>query len=218
MIFNDINKNLAYMKTTLNKILDRIADVFSVFDFSFIISGMAAFIMIYTFLSFSYREALLLIDSNNSWIFIIFIIYILGLIMFALGRYIRQEVFGQKKSKYQLFKKYGFSSESDEEIDILFSQYWNNLRSDSNEKSYDYYNRLWVMTAVYEGLAGSAILAFILIILCFCTIVNSCGWLPGILLMIGIFLLICLLVSILFREAKKNAETIIIDLIVRNRH
>lgn len=73
------------MKTTLNKILDRIADVFSVFDFSFIISGMAAFIMIYTFLSFSYREALLLIDSNNSWIFIIFIIYILGLIMFALG-------------------------------------------------------------------------------------------------------------------------------------
>lgn len=218
MIFNDINKNLAYMKTTLNKILDRIADVFSVFDFSFIISGMAAFIMIYTFLSFSYREALLLIDSNNSWIFTIFIIYILGLIMFALGRYIRQEVFGQKKSKYQLFKKYGFSSESDEEIDILFSQYWNNLRSDSNEKSYDYYNRLWVMTAVYEGLAGSVILAFILIILCFCTIVNSCGWLPGILLMIGIFLLICLLVSILFREAKKNAETIIIDLIVRNRH
>ena len=218
MIFNDINQNFAYMKTTLNKILDRIADVFSVFDFSFIISGMAAFIMIYTFLSFSYREALLLIDSNNSWIFIIFIIYILGLIMFALGRYIRQEVFGQKKSKYQLFKKYGFSFESDEEIDILFSQYWNNLRSDSNEKSYDYYNRLWVMTAVYEGLAGSVILAFILIILCFCTIVNSCGWLPGILLMIGIFLLICLLVSILFREAKKNAETIIIDLIARNRH
>lgn len=74
------------------------------------------------------------------------------------------------------------------------------------------------MSAVYEGLAGSVILAFILIILCFCTIVNSCGWLPGILLMIGIFLLICLLVSILFREAKKNAETIIIDLIVRNRH
>lgn len=218
MIFNDINQNFAYMKTTLNKILDRIADVFSVFDFSFIISGMAAFIMIYTFLSFSYREALLLIDSNNSWIFIIFIIYILGLIMFALGRYIRQEVFGQKKSKYQLFKKNGFSSESDEEIDILFSQYWNNLRSDSNEKSYDYYNRLWVMTAVYEGLAGSVILAFILIILCFCTIVNSCGWLPGILLMIGIFLLICLLVYILFREAKKNAETIIIDLIARNRH
>lgn len=218
MIFNDINQNFVYMKTTLNKILDRIADVFSVFDFSFIISGMAAFIMIYTFLSFSYRETLLLIDSNNSWIFIIFIIYILGLIMFALGRYIRQEVFGQTKSKYQLFKKYGFSSESDEEIDILFSQYWNNLRSDSNEKSYDYYNRLWVMTAVYEGLAGSVILAFILIILCFCTIVNSCGWLPGILLMIGIFLLICLLVSILFREAKKNAETIIIDLIARNRH
>ena len=206
------------MKTTLNKILDRIADVFSVFDFSFIISGMAAFIMIYTFLSFTYREALLLIDNNNSWIFIIFVIYILGLIMFALGRYIRQEVFGQKKSKYQLFKKYGFISESNKEIDALFSQYWNNLRNDNSVRTYDYYNRLWVMTAVYEGLAGSVILAFILIILCFCTIVNSCGWLPGILLMIGIFLLICLLVSILFREAKKNAETIIIDLIVRNRH
>lgn len=202
------------MKTTLNKIMDRIADVFSVFDFSFIISGMAAFIMIYTFLSFTYREALLLIDNNNSWIFIIFVIYILGLIMFALGRYIRQEVFRQKKSKYQLFKKYGFISESNKEIDALFSQYWNNLRNDNSVRTYDYYNRLWVMTAVYEGLAGCAILAFVLIISCFCRIVNSSGYLYCIIIILSILLLI----HILFHEAKKNAETIITDLIARNKH
>ena len=133
--------------------------------------------------------------------------------MFALGRYIRQEVFGQKKSKYQLFKKYGFSSESVEEIDTLFSQYWNNLRNDNSERTYDYYNRLWVMTAIYEGLAGSAFLASVLIILCFCRIVNSYGY-PYIL---GILLLMYILIYILFREAKKNAETIITDLIAINK-
>lgn len=205
------------METSLNKIMDRIANVFSVFDFSFIISGIAAFMIIYTYLSFTYSDVLLLLDSNHSWIFIIFIIYILGLIMFTLGRYIRQEVFGQKKSKYQLFKKYGFSSESVEEIDALFSQYWNNLRNDNSERTYDYYNRLWVMTAIYEGLAGSAFFASALIILCFCRIVNSYGYPYGIIIILSILLLMYILTYILFREAKKNAETIITDLIAINK-
>ena len=205
------------METSLNKIMDRITNVFSVFDFSYIISGIAAFMIIYTYLSFTYSNVLLLLDSNHSWIFIIFIIYILGLIMFTLGRYIRQEVFGQNKSKYQLFKKYGFSSESVEEIDALLSQYWNNLRNDNSERTYDYYNRLWVMTAVYEGLAGSAFLASALIILCFCRIVNSYGYPYGIIIILSILLLMYILIYILFREAKKNAETIITDLIAINK-
>jgi hypothetical protein len=205
------------METSLNKIMDRITNVFSVFDFSYIISGIAAFMIIYTYLSFTYSNVLLLLDSNHSWIFIIFIIYILGLIMFTLGRYIRQEVFGQNKSKYQLFKKYGFSSESVEEIDALLSQYWNNLRNDNSERTYDYYNRLWVMTAIYEGLAGSAFLASALIILCFCRIVNSYGYPYGIIIILSILLLMYILIYILFREAKKNAETIITDLIAINK-
>ena len=85
------------METSLNKIMDRIANVFNVFDFSFIISGIAAFMIIYTYLSFTYSNVLLHLDSNLSWIFIIFTIYILGLIMFALGRYIRQNTIKQKK-------------------------------------------------------------------------------------------------------------------------
>lgn len=206
------------METSLNKIMDRIANVFSVFDFSFIISGIAAFMIIYTYLSFTYSNVLLLLDSNLSWIFIIFTIYILGLIMFALGRYIRQNTIKQKKCKYQLFKEYGFTDKSEKEIDILLSQYWDKLRNDSKEKTYDYYNRLWVMTAVYEGLAGSAILAFALIISCFCKIVNSSGWIYGIIISISILLLVSLLIYILFREAKKNAETIITDLIAINKH
>ena len=205
------------METSLNKIMDRIANVFSIFDFSLIISGIAAFMIIYTYLSFTYSDVLLLLDSNHSWIFIIFIIYILGLIMFTLGRYIRQEVFGQKKSKYQLFKKYGFSSESVEEIDALFSQYWNNLRNDNSERTYDYYNRLWFMTAIYEGLAGSAFFASALIILCFCRIVNSYGYPYGIIIILSILLLMYILTYILFREAKKNAETIITYLIAINK-
>ena len=92
------------MKTTLNKIIDRIADVFSVFDFSFIISGITSFIMIYTFISFRNRDILLLLYSNLSWIFVIFVIYILGLIMFALGRYVRQVLLGQKNTSISCLK------------------------------------------------------------------------------------------------------------------
>lgn len=205
------------METSLNKIMDRIANVFSVFDFSFIISGIAAFMIIYTYLSFTYSNVLLLLDSNLSWIFIIFTIYILGLIMFALGRYIRQNTIKQKKCKYQLFKEYGFTDKSEKEIDILLSQYWDKLRNDSKEKTYDYYNRLWVMTAVYEGLAGSVFLASALIISCFCRIVNGYGYLYGIVIILSILLLMLLLIYILFREAKKNAETIITDLIAKNK-
>ena len=56
----------------------RIADVISVFDFLFIISGIASFIMIYIFLSFTYRDALLLLNRKYSWIFVILIFLYIG--------------------------------------------------------------------------------------------------------------------------------------------
>lgn len=201
------------MNTSLNKIVDRIADVFSVFDFSFVISGVTAYMLIYIWSL--YNNIDLLLNINISWFFIIFIIYILGLIMFAIGRSIRQDLFRHKKYKYQIFKKHGFTSESNEEIDALFSQYWDNLRNDSNGKSYDFYNRLWVMSAVYEGLVGDAILAFILLISSFCRVVSCYGCLCGSILILIILILMSLLIYILFREAKKNSETIITDLIVK---
>ena len=208
------------MKTTLNKIIDRIADVFSVFDFSFIISGITSFIMIYTFLSFRNSDILLFLDGNLSWIFVIFTIYILGLIMFALGRYVRQVLLGQKKYKYKLFEKYNVcDAKNEEKIDALYCKYWDNLKKEGNEKDYDYYSRLWVMTAVYEGLIGNVVLALVLFItynitvfnnlcICFC---NKDLW--KVLLM---SFLICLVGLILSIEARKYADTIVKDLIAKN--
>jgi len=83
------------MNTSLNKIVDRIADVFSVFDFSFVISGVTAYMLIYIWSLYNNID-LLLININISWFFIIFIIYIFGLIMFAIGRSIRQDLFRHK--------------------------------------------------------------------------------------------------------------------------
>ena len=56
----------------------------------------------------------------------ILIAYIIGLIMFAMGRVIRQELFGDKKKKYELFKNAGIEK-SELEVDALFCKYWDNL-------------------------------------------------------------------------------------------
>ena len=203
-----------------DKIFNRISDVFSIFDFSFIISGTTAFVQIYIFLLFYNNDVLGLLSEHVNWYFVIFIIYIFGLIMFALGRYVRQVLLGQKKYKYKLFEKYNVcDAKNEEKIDALYCKYWDNLKKEGNEKDYDYYSRLWVMTAVYEGLIGNVVLALVLFItynitvfnnlcICFC---NKDLW--EVLLM---SFLICLVGLILSIEARKYADTIVKDLIAKN--
>ena len=93
------------------------------------------------------------------------------------------------------------------------------MKKEGNEKDYDYYSRLWVMTAVYEGLIGNVVLALVLFItynitvfnnlcICFC---NKDLW--EVLLM---SFLICLVGLILSIEARKYADTIVKDLIAKN--
>lgn len=154
------------MQTIFYKIFGKIADVFGIFDFSFFISGSVAFIQIYLFMLFNDNEDFLVLKEDLNWWKILIVIYILGLVMFALGRFIRQDMFKQKDRKYSLFEEYGICKKYEEkEIDKLFCQYWANLRNGKDLKGYEHYNRLWVMTAVYEGLASNVLLSWGLIII-----------------------------------------------------
>lgn len=204
-----------------DKIFNRIADVFSIFDFSFIISGTTAFVQIYIFLLFSNYDVLGLLSEHFNWYFVIFIIYILGLVMFALGRLVRQELLEQKKYKYKLFEEYNVcKAENKDKIDALYCKYWDNLKTDAKEKDYEYYNRLWVMTAVYEGLFGCVILGIILLIAYYISIINNvcCNCCAELGKGAFILFLICCVGYVLFVEAKKYVDTIVKDLIMKNNN
>ena len=70
-----------------------------------------------------------LLSEHVNWYFVIFIIYIFGLIMFALGRLVRQKLFGQKKYKYKLFEEYNVcKADNKDKIDALYCKYWDNLK------------------------------------------------------------------------------------------
>ncbi|MBO7210140.1 MAG: hypothetical protein J6V44_03890 [Methanobrevibacter sp.] len=206
------------MTSVFKKITSKIADIFNIFDFSFIISGFTAFVVICVFLLFRYNDVFLLLQNYFRWYIVIPAIYILGLVMFGIGRYARQELFQHKKRKYELFKKYGFCTQSEDEIDAIYCQYWDNLKKEDNKYDYEYYNRMWVMTAVYEGLIGDAILACTLLIP-YSNIINNnkiCYAIMIIVFIVAIFFLF--IYFILFREARKYADTIVKDLLAKNNN
>lgn len=208
------------MQIIFNKIFGKIADAFSVFDFSFFISGAVAFIQIHLFMSLNDNNAFSPLKDELNWWEVLIIIYILGLVMFSSGRFIRQDMFKQKYRKYSLFEEYGICDKSKEkEIDMLFCQYWTNLRNGIDLKSYEHYSRLWVMTAVYEGLASNVLLACGLLIIPI--IYNTCWgccicYMNTILAIIGALVVGFSVIYILFCEARKNADTIVKDLITMN--
>ena len=201
-----------------SRISEKIARVLDVFDFSYIISGATACVMIYLYFLFTDNQDILSKLNTIAWYVVILIAYIIGLIMFAMGRVIRQELFGDKKKKYEFFKNAGIEK-SELELDALFCKYWDNLQNNENGNEYAYYRRLWVMTAVYEGLIGDLLLAAILSIkpiYDMCT--SSEGLCCAILKLILIVIAFGLVFYILLRETRKYADTVVNDLIFKNNN
>lgn len=72
----------------LNKILDRIIDFFSIFDISFLISGIATF-SILCYGAWLYDLFIWLGDGIGCIIYYVVLAYICGLLSFAFGKYVR---------------------------------------------------------------------------------------------------------------------------------
>lgn len=201
-----------------SKISEKIARVLDVFDFSYIISGSTACVMIYLYFLFTDNQDVLLKIKTIEWYVVILIAYVLGLIMFAMGRVIRQKLMGDEKRKYKFFNDYGVEK-TDLEVDALICKYWDNIQNSDNGKEYAYYRRLWVMTAVYEGLIGDLLVVVILSIKSIIDMFNSNGEVCCLLLKLSLMLLaFYILFYILRREARKYADTIVKDLIFKNNN
>lgn len=156
------------MAANFQKIIDRISEAFSFFDFSFLISGSATFaICCYTLNRLGME-----VSSDSSFLNVcvsIVGIYIAGLISFALGKKIRVWIADKDGKRFEeIFNEtVGFikGAEYDDNtrnLKLWYAQMWAYLRDNQEAKeSTMFLNRLWVMQAVFEGLMISSAIAIV---------------------------------------------------------
>ena len=156
------------MAANFQKIIDRISEAFSFFDFSFLISGSATFaICCYTLNRLGTD-----VSSDSSFLNVcvsIVGIYIAGLISFALGKKIRvwmvdkdgkrfEEIFNETV-RFTKGAEYDYNTQN---LKLRYTQMWAHLRNNQEAKeSTTFLNRLWVMQAVFEGLMISSAIAIV---------------------------------------------------------
>ena len=156
------------MAANFQKIIDRISEAFSFFDFSFLISGSATFaICCYTL-----NRLGMDVSSDSSFLNVcvsIVGIYIAGLISFALGKKIRVWIVDKDGKHFEeifnetvRFTKGPEYDDNTQNLKLRYTQMWANLRDNQEAKeSMTFLNRLWVMQAVFEGLMFSSVIAIV---------------------------------------------------------
>ena len=157
------------MGANFQKIIDKISEAFSFFDFSFLISGAATM----GICCYGLNRIGMKIESNNmalNVIVAIFAIYIAGLLSFAIGKQLRKVIANPKGKAFKnlFIKTHKYVSPNIEvndnvdELNMKYSKMWAYLRDTPKAKdSLAFLNRFWVMQAVFEGLLTSSILSFI---------------------------------------------------------
>lgn len=173
----------------LKAIFDKLSDFFDIFDLSFIISGIASTVAI--ILWGVQRDIIQTpeIKTTGEIIFAAIVCYIVGLINFASGRWIRVIFYGIKDKKYPKRNHDKRSDEFLEEIikahnlseNIIFKDYlnrndsrgiwrlyvrlWALIRKDDQfVNSLSLLKRYWVMAATYDGLSTSSLITLLLLI------------------------------------------------------
>lgn len=158
----------------IKTIFDRIGHFFDIFDLSFFVSGIAtgsAFLYLY-FLNADEFD----FDIPSSFLKVLLVIiffYITGLVSFALGRFIRLEIFRSNSYNkmdqrirmaikvHQLedkepYKNYLSLPESHRGSWRLYVRLWAKLRDEPGLiNSFSQVNRYWVMAATYDGIVVS---------------------------------------------------------------
>lgn len=161
------------MAANFQKIIDRISEAFSFFDFSFFVSGSATFgICCYTL-----NQLGMIVPSSSTFLNVVVAIvgiYISGLMSFAWGKIIRiwfTDCKGKRFSKI-FHSAVGYMSEESKQkilicgdtgkMKLQYTQMWEYLRDMPDAKeSVDFLNRFWVMQAAFKGLMFSSVIAIV---------------------------------------------------------
>ena len=162
------------------KIIDCIAEAFSVFDFSYIISGGLTFFLLLVDLIYIHDVTISLEGTFYKLVLAIFLSYVCGLIVWVMGRSLRAFISDKDEDYVNIYKTTLLSLGTSFQVPIQINTESKQTKIDSIKTTYSYMwswlqtkrnnedinaklkliNRYWVMQAVFEGLIGVVIVAF----------------------------------------------------------
>lgn len=215
----------------VEKILERFLSFFTIFDVSYLISGIATFSIILWGLY--YYQYLSCININFLLvIYFIILAYLCGLISFAFGKSIRNILMksrlrsnGQSSFMRCFTTAINYANthestdskklivyEKQEEAEMYYAEMWYFIREkEGNSMSFTLLNKYWVSQAIYDGLLFSALLAFVLGIIMYTDSLTT-ETKKG--LEIGVIIFSILAVILSFLEGKRYAETQIREVVI----
>lgn len=226
------------MEANFQKIIDKISEAFSFFDFSFFVSGAATYGISCYFL-WQFNELEPFKSTTINVLISIILIYLCGVISFSYGKLIRlkcfkitrkcnwiQKLFGRPDSFVECFdkaiqyvnkglessKQLPHNSLLESEKGSFYTEMWTFLRNKPEAKeTVAFLNRYWVMQAVCEGLIFSAALAFVGGITAWIFKENDVIYFVISVMAFLAFLILC-------REGRRYAETQILEVVIAYKH
>lgn len=223
------------MEANFQKIIDKISEAFSFFDFSFFVSGVATYGISCYFL-WKLKELDPFQSITINVLLSIIFSYLCGVISFSCGKWIRLKCFEIRK--YNWIQKFLKSPDSfaecfdkaiiyankrpgvaltcnnltEPEKKYYYTEMWSYLRNKSDAKdTVTFLNRYWVMQAVCEGLIFSSIIAFTGGITIYWILEQDITFL----FISGIALLAFFILN---REGRRYAETQILEVVIAYKH
>lgn len=167
----------------LNKVIDALGNAFSVFDFSFFISGAVTLGFIALDLHYYGHDGILQLQGWTSVLIYILAIYVCGLMSWSVGKLLRWGLLrllwgkdGIKKDFDKIFEEakavYVSKGEATKKQNSTsYQEMWIEIENDSKYAGrMSYLNKMWVMVALFEGLSFSWIVGLL---------VYLDGWLVG---------------------------------------
>lgn len=164
----------------MGKILDSIGGALHIFDFSFFISGAVTLGFIALDLHYYGHDGILQLQGWTSVVIYILAIYVCGLMSWSVGKLMRWGVLrliwgkdGVRKDFEKIFNENQNNSADAENANrgVSYAKMWIEIEKKSEFASkLSSLNKMWVMVAVFEGLACSWLIGIL---------VYLDGWLVG---------------------------------------
>lgn len=156
-----------------NKIVNTLGDALGVFDFSFFISGFTTFSFLMVELHKYIPDIINKLKGWETIVILILVIYVCGLMSWAIGKRIRcfflcfkhMSLHGIKEDLKDVMQKTqkGLDiNKTSKDYETIYSKMWVDLSMNENGRNrIGFINQMWVKKAVFEGLISSWLVGFV---------------------------------------------------------
>lgn len=169
-----------------NKIINTVGEALGVFDFSFFISGFTTFSFLMVEVHHYRPDILYKLTGWEAIVATIFIIYLCGIMSWALGKLIRWVILcirhlsrhgirDDLKAVIQETRQGLGIIEDSNNYEVLYTKLWIDLsKKEEGKERIAFINQMWVKRAMFEGLIVSWLVGFIVAcdVECYQTLLN----------------------------------------------